>query len=187
LANSNIILYQSYDVPFIQSCDCIKPKCLFVFRFMCGGWSGKYEVFRKTLFLEKCASCFGNRQKLCVASTFPSRDSAWHFGELPKSHLYENCFVGGGMRQSQRAHRNPAQNYPLVWDKENAEIVRLYVEEELGFNKIAEILGRSSRTALTQIRKHSRAVERSGFCPACRRLKSKYECQTTAREQSYCS
>jgi len=91
------------------------------------------------------------------------------------------------MRQSQRAHRNPAQNYPLVWDKENAEIVRLYVEEELGFNKIAEILGRSSRTALTQIRKHSRAVERSGFCPACRRLKSKYECQTTAREQSYCS
>jgi hypothetical protein len=76
---------------------------------------GKYEVFRKKLFLEKCASCFGNRQKLCVASTFPSRDSVWRFGESPKLHLYENCFVGGGMRQSQRAHRNPAQNHPLVW------------------------------------------------------------------------
>ena len=65
--------------------------------------------------------------------------------------------------------------FRTVGDKEHAEIVRLYVEEELGFNKIAEVLGRSSRTPLTQIQKHNKAVERSGFCTSCRRLKSKYE------------
>jgi hypothetical protein len=55
------------------------------------------------------------------------------------------------------------------------EIVRLYVEEGLGFNEIAEILGRSSRTPLTQIQKHNRAVERSGFYPASRRFRGEYE------------
>jgi hypothetical protein len=65
--------------------------------------------------------------------------------------------------------------FRTVGDKEHAEIVRLYVEEGLGFNKIAEMLGRSSRTPLTQIRKHNSAVERSGFCPACRRFRSEYE------------
>jgi hypothetical protein len=34
-------------------------------------------------------------------------------------------------------------------------IVRLYVKEENGFNKIAEVLGRSSLTPLTQIWKHN--------------------------------
>ncbi len=33
-----------------------------------------------------------------------------------------------------------------VGDKEHAEIIRLYVEEGLGMNKIAEQIGRSSRT-----------------------------------------
>jgi hypothetical protein len=65
--------------------------------------------------------------------------------------------------------------FRTVGDKEHAEIVRLYIEEELGFNKIAEVLGRSSRTPLTQVQRHNRAVERSGFCPVCRRAKSSYE------------
>jgi hypothetical protein len=65
--------------------------------------------------------------------------------------------------------------FRTVGDKEHAEIVRLYLEEGLGFNKIAEMSGRSSRTPLTQIRKHNSAVERSGFCPACRRFRSEYE------------
>ena len=34
-------------------------------------------------------------------------------------------------------------------------IVRLYVDEGLGFNNIAEVLNRSNRTPLTQIRKHN--------------------------------
>jgi hypothetical protein len=69
-----------------------------------------------------------------------------------------------------------------VGDKEHAEIVRFYVEEGMGFNKIAEILGRSSRTPLVQIRKHNKAVERSGFCPVCRRVRSKCESQLAFKE-----
>lgn len=35
--------------------------------------------------------------------------------------------------------------FRTVGNKEHADIVRLYIEEELVFNKIAEVLGRSSR------------------------------------------
>jgi len=65
--------------------------------------------------------------------------------------------------------------FRTVSDREHAEMIRLYIEEGLGINKIAEMLGRSSRTPLVQIKKHNKAVERSGFCPGCRRAKSKYE------------
>jgi hypothetical protein len=71
--------------------------------------------------------------------------------------------------------------FRTVGDKEHAEMIRLYVEEELGFNKIAESLGRSSRTPLVQIQRHNKAVERSGFCPACRRARSDYEHKTASR------
>ncbi len=60
-------------------------------------------------------------------------------------------------------------------------MIRLYIEGELGINKIAEILGRSSRTPLTQIQKYSKALERSGFCPACRRARGNYESQTATK------
>ena len=68
-----------------------------------------------------------------------------------------------------------SSTFRTVGDKEHVEIVRLYIEEGLGYNKIAEMLGRSSRTPLTQIQKHKNAVQRSGFCPACRRFEGKYE------------
>ncbi len=58
-----------------------------------------------------------------------------------------------------------------VGDKEHAEIIRLYVEEGLGMNKIAEQIGRSSRTPLKHIHQHNSKIERGGFCPSCRRLK----------------
>ena len=72
--------------------------------------------------------------------------------------------------------------FRTVGDKEHVEIIRLYIKEGLGLNKIGEILGRSSRTSLTQIQKHNKAVERNGFCPACRRVRSKYEGQTASKE-----
>jgi hypothetical protein len=72
--------------------------------------------------------------------------------------------------------------FRTVGDKEHAEIIRLYIEDGLGINKIAEILGRSSRTPLVQIQRHDKAIERSGFCPACRRLKSKYESHTASKD-----
>ncbi len=39
----------------------------------------------------------------------------------------------------------------MVGDKEHAEIIRLYVEEGLGMNKIAEQIGRSSRITPSNI------------------------------------
>lgn len=65
--------------------------------------------------------------------------------------------------------------FKTVSDKEHVEMIRIYVEEGLGLNKIAEMLGRSSRTPLVQIQRHNNAVERSGFCPACRRMKGIHE------------
>jgi len=62
-----------------------------------------------------------------------------------------------------------------VGDKEHAEIIRLYVEEALSFDKIAEHFGRSSRTPLLHIKKHNRAVQGSGFCQTCRRVASNFE------------
>jgi len=63
-------------------------------------------------------------------------------------------------------------------------MIRLYIEESLGINKIAETLGRSSRTPLIQIQRHNIAVERGTFCPTCRRAKSKYEKQTAKRSET---
>lgn len=71
--------------------------------------------------------------------------------------------------------------FKTVGDKEHAEMIRLYAEEGLGLNKIAEMLERSSRTPLMQIQRHNRAVERGGFCPACRRAGSNLESQQARR------
>jgi hypothetical protein len=62
-----------------------------------------------------------------------------------------------------------------VGDKEHAEIIRLYVEEGLSMNKIAEKLSRSSRVPYKHIHQHNASVEGAGFCPACRRVKSKLD------------
>ena len=77
--------------------------------------------------------------------------------------------------------------YRTVGDLEHAEIIRLYIEEGLSMPKIAEALGRSSRTIQTHIHKHNRAVERSGFCPACRRARSPYEASLAIRQGVYLS
>jgi hypothetical protein len=58
--------------------------------------------------------------------------------------------------------------------------MRLYVEEGLGMNKIGEKLGRSSRVPHKHIHQHNSKVEGSGFCPACRRVKSELD-KTLAR------
>jgi len=74
--------------------------------------------------------------------------------------------------------------FRTVSDKEHAEMIRLYIEEELSLEKIAEYFKRSSRTPLLHIRKHNRAVERSEFCPACRRIKSIYESEILQKNVS---
>jgi hypothetical protein len=62
--------------------------------------------------------------------------------------------------------------FRTVSDKEHAEMIRLYVEEGLSFDKIADQFSRSSRTPLLYIQRRNRGVGRSGFCPVCRSVKT---------------
>lgn len=72
--------------------------------------------------------------------------------------------------------------HTTVGDKEHADIIRLYVDEGLSMDRIAEKLERSSKTPFTIIHKHDAYVEGSGFCPSCRRVKSNRD-KTLARRK----
>lgn len=71
--------------------------------------------------------------------------------------------------------------FQTVSDMEHSEMIRLYVEENLGYVKIAEKLGRSTRTVHVHVHKHNEAVERNGYCMACRRVKSLLESRIAQR------
>ena len=62
--------------------------------------------------------------------------------------------------------------YRTLGDREHAELVRLYVEEGLSMRGVAERLGRSLYTVKSHIDRHNAAVQRAGYCPACRRAHS---------------
>jgi len=64
--------------------------------------------------------------------------------------------------------------YLAVSDKEHSEIIRIYVEEGLGYAAIAERLHRSSRTPHEHISAHNKAIERSSFCSPCKNAKGQY-------------
>lgn len=71
--------------------------------------------------------------------------------------------------------------YKTVGDKEHSQIISLYTEQNLGMNHIATNMGRSTKTISDHIHNHNNAVERSGFCPNCRRVKSPFEAQIARR------
>ena len=74
-------------------------------------------------------------------------------------------------------------NYKTVNDVEHAELVGLYAEG-LSMAKIADKLGRSTKTASDHIHSHNAAVNRSGFCAVCRRTKSPHETQLSSRSKT---
>ena len=59
--------------------------------------------------------------------------------------------------------------YKTVGDIEHSDIVRLYVEEGLGMLEISNSLKRSTRTISVHVKRHNESVQRSGFCPECKR------------------
>mgnify|MGYP000716381316 CR=1 FL=1 len=63
--------------------------------------------------------------------------------------------------------------FKTMGDLEHAKIIEAYMNG-LSQRKLAEALSCSSRTIFEHIRKHNEAVERSGFCPRCRRAKGPY-------------
>jgi hypothetical protein len=96
----------------------------------------------------------------------------WHKAEK------ENILKAVGIKVEYGEELNEGEyrgTFKTVSDTEHTEIIRLYVEEGLSYQKIAEQLNRSSRTPLLHIQRHNRAVQRSGFCPICKRVKSRFE------------
>lgn len=71
--------------------------------------------------------------------------------------------------------------YLTVSDKEHVDLIRLYMEEAKGLTAIGEALHRSGRTAFVHIKAHNKSVERSGFCPSCKRARGQHFNVTVSR------
>jgi len=96
----------------------------------------------------------------------------WHKAEK------ENILKAVGMKVEYGEELNVGEyrgTFRTVNDKEHVEMIRLYIEEGLSYEKIAEQLGRSSRTPLMHIQRYNKDVERSSFCPVCNRVKNRFE------------
>jgi hypothetical protein len=69
-----------------------------------------------------------------------------------------------------------------VGDKEHAEIITLYVEG-MGMQNVAKEKGRSTRTIQVHVVNHNVAVNRAGFCAACKRVGSTHFNQPAIRKK----
>lgn len=63
--------------------------------------------------------------------------------------------------------------FTTVGDREHGELIEMYASGK-SMMEIAEVTKRSSGTVGSHIHKHDDAVERSGFCPRCRRIKNQH-------------
>jgi hypothetical protein len=111
-----------------------------------------------------------------------TRKGALGLGEFPFHEWHkaekENILKAVGIKVEYGEELNEGEyrgTFRTVSDSEHAEIMRLYIEEGLSYEKIAKQLNRSSRTPLLHIQRHNRNVERNGFCPSCRRFRCEYE------------
>ena len=76
--------------------------------------------------------------------------------------------------------QNRGSRGTTIGDKEHGQIITLYAEG-LSMNKISKQLGRSTKSIKDHIDSHNLSVERSTFCPACRRVHSSLEEKKTDR------
>jgi hypothetical protein len=72
-----------------------------------------------------------------------------------------------------------------VTDLQHCEIIRLYVEDGIGMDRIASqpTIMRSSNTVWRLIRNHNVDVTTQGACPKCQRGRGKYPHQILARDE----
>ena len=96
----------------------------------------------------------------------------WHKREK------ENILKSVGIKVEYGEELNEGEyrgTFRTVSDKEHAEMIRLYIEEGLSYEKIAEQFNRSSRTPLLHIQKHNQSILKGGFCVCCKKVKSSLE------------
>ena len=65
--------------------------------------------------------------------------------------------------------------FKTVGDREHSKIISMHLTEKMSMAEKANSLNRSSKTILDHIHSHNSSVERSGFCPVCRRDRSNLE------------
>ena len=99
--------------------------------------------------------------------------------ECPSWHAREGEDVAGKVGLKVKFEERPEKGeyrgrFTTVGDVEHAEICRLY-SQGLSMHKIASQTGRSTKTVLDHINRHDEAVDKLGYCPACRRAKSPVE------------
>ena len=73
--------------------------------------------------------------------------------------------------------------FRTVSDKEHCEMIRLYIEENLGFVKMGLRVSRSSATTQKHVNIHNTLVRGSGFCTSCKRANGKYHDKVAERGQ----
>ena len=71
--------------------------------------------------------------------------------------------------------------FKTIGDEEHAEIIRLYLDGGLSMARIAEELNRSTASIKMHIDRHNESIEKMGYCPACRRVKSSLEGEKAVR------
>jgi hypothetical protein len=99
--------------------------------------------------------------------TFPYHD--WH--KVEKEDIVSQ--VGLKIEYGEELHEAEYRgSFKTVSDKEHSQMIELYLVDNLGMEKIAAKLGRSTRTPHEHIGSHNEAVARSGFCPVCKRAGS---------------
>jgi len=108
--------------------------------------------------------------------TFPYHE--WHKQEK------EDILASVGLKVEYGEVLHEAENrglFKTVSDKEHADMITAYLEENMSMRAIALKLGRSTRTPLEHIHSHNAAVARSGFCAVCKRVESSFASQKAER------
>ena len=104
-------------------------------------------------------------------------DLPWH--KRPRENILAKTDIHVEYGQAKETLRKSSEYG--VGDKEHGQIIRLYTEEGLSMNKISGRISRSSKTVHKHITAHNEAIERSGFCPSCSRVKSLHFIQKAVR------
>jgi hypothetical protein len=87
------------------------------------------------------------------------------------------CTYGEPAEQAQ----NRGRQGTTIGDKEHAKLIEMYISG-LSMSKINKETKRSTKSVKDHIDGHNANVERSGFCPSCRRVKSAHE-----RDKAVCT
>lgn len=132
-----------------------------------------YSYFEPYWLRNAPVSCFFimSRAGSLGVGEFPKLE--WHKEEA--EHILRS--VGLKVERGEELHYGESKGpFTTIGDEEHVEIMGLYANK-ISMQKIAKKLGRSRASIHGQLHSHDEAVERSGFCPRCKRGKGEHESQ----------